>query len=882
MLLKRLLSRIALVLLILLPVSLYSQGIKGSVVDHEGQPVPYASIFIKELTRGTTTNANGIFSLPLPTGTYHIYFRSLGYTEVQKIVRIEEAMEELLITLPPQTYMIPEIRVVASGEDPAYAVMRKAIGLSAYHLNVIKSYDAEIYIKGTAIFTNIPRALAKRIELNDVRLQENKVYMLESLNEVKFTAPDKYDMRVLASQNTIPGYTESVNPMNYINASLYEPEVEKIISPLSRSAFFHYNFTFEGSYLEGMHMIDKIKVTPKRKSQQVWEGTLYIVEDLWCIHSCDLSVETIAGTINLRQLYANVLMDAWLPVNHKIVAGIDVVGVKASVTYVSSLKYADVELNANLPKSFFDVRTSTTPATGGTTEATPTKEEEQISELLAKDDLNNREMARLTKLMEKQADEANGAGASLEVVGTQFVVEQNAVKNDSAYWNDLRPVPLTPAELTTLQTRDSIAGIKQQNKSITGNNTLTVGIGAGKKPPSGKTQLKGILLGKTYRNKNKMASFNWGGVINPAYLGFNTVDGWNYRQELRIHWKMDTVRVFRSHLMAGYGFNRKAPMITWNNNLLYAPMRRGKVALNLKYSSQDFNGLTGIPSSTNMLYSLFLRQNPINFYELLNINFENRLDIANGLVLDFYTDLSQRNPLSNTNEFSFFFRNKDFNPNLPAGMTADDPALQQSMLLGVNVFLEFTPGYYYEIRNNRKEMLETNNPTFILNYRNGIPLGSSWADFHMLSLGVKHRAETGLLSHIDWSAEFGYFLSARNMHFSDYKQFKSVSLPVDMQDFDNAFFLLDPYRAATNSRYFEGHFRFETAYLAFKFLPFLSDKVWTEALSLSYLYTPEIPHHVELGYTMNNLFLYMVDFGVFAAFEDWDFVAPGIRFNLHF
>jgi len=36
-----------------------SQGIRGEIRDLEGEPVPFASIFIKELTRGTTCNGLG-------------------------------------------------------------------------------------------------------------------------------------------------------------------------------------------------------------------------------------------------------------------------------------------------------------------------------------------------------------------------------------------------------------------------------------------------------------------------------------------------------------------------------------------------------------------------------------------------------------------------------------------------------------------------------------------------------------------------------------------------------------------------------------------------------------------------------------------------------
>ncbi len=141
-----------------------SQGIQGEVKDANGEPVPYAAIFIKELTRGTTCNALGCSPCPCQKA-YTIFFRSLGYTEVTKEVIVGSDYSELMIELPPQTYMIPEVRISASGEDPAYWIMRKTIGLANYHLNEVSNYDAEIYIKGAAILKKLPRAIARRIEV---------------------------------------------------------------------------------------------------------------------------------------------------------------------------------------------------------------------------------------------------------------------------------------------------------------------------------------------------------------------------------------------------------------------------------------------------------------------------------------------------------------------------------------------------------------------------------------------------------------------------------------------------------------------------------------------------------------------------------------------
>jgi len=359
-----------------------SQGIRGEIRDREGEPVPFAAIFIKELKRGTTCNGLGMFSLPLPEGSYTIYFRSLGYTEVSRTLEVGPEYTNLAIELPPQTYMIPEVRISASGEDPAYWIMRKTIGLANYHLHEVLKYEAEIYIKGSALLEKLPRVIARRIRVENVKVEEGEAYMLESLNEVTFTAPDKYEMRVIASQNTLPGYTESVNPMDYVNASLYQQQIEGIILPLARNAFSHYRFSFDGTFLEGPNIINKIKVTPKRKSQQLVEGYLYVVEDRWCLHSADLRVNTIAGTVSLQQIFANVIMDAWLPVNHKIGVDVDIAGVLANVTYVSSLKYKDVTLNPNLPEAYFTSMNTVEETDDLAEEQEVSKEQEKIITLV--------------------------------------------------------------------------------------------------------------------------------------------------------------------------------------------------------------------------------------------------------------------------------------------------------------------------------------------------------------------------------------------------------------------------------------------------------------------------------------------------------------------
>ena len=857
-----------------------SQGIRGEIRDMEGKPVPFSAIYIKELTRGTTCNALGSFSLPLPQGSYTIFFRSLGYSEVTKILEIGGEFIDLIIELPPQTYMIPEVRVSASGEDPAYWIMRKTIGLANYHLHEVQNYHADVYIKGSAIAEKIPRALQKRIQVEDFDVKEDEAYMLESFNEVWFTAPDNYEMRVIASQNTLPGYTENVNPMDYVNASLYQQEIEGVVSPLARNAFSHYRFEFEGTFMEGSHIINKIRVIPRRKSQQLVKGTLYIVEDIWALHSSDLSVKTIAGTIFLQQLYANVIMDAWLPVSHKLQVDVDIIGVKAKVTYVSSLEYSEVSLNPNLPEAYFTATTSRQDDTEALKEQEPpSKEQEKINELLKKDELTNRDVQRLSKLMEKEtkpgAGESMDQSDELDQTRTKFSVEENALNTDSLYWNKIRPIPLTPEEHLTIRERDSIMGNVVRTTS---SDTSRISSSRRKKRP-----FRWLVNGHTYNWNKGRVRFKHGGLIDTYRLGFNTVDGLHYGQYFTLNWKIDSAHIFRSFLTTSYAFHRKAPMVTWNSDLLYAPMARAKVALYLSYTSSDFNRASGIPGLTNAVYTLFLRENYMKKYEHVDATLYNRIDLSNGLVLSTSLMYARQFALANHTDFSFFYRDrKDFTANTPWNYPADDPSLADNQKMLAQVRLDITPRHYYYIENGRKEMRKSRYPTFTLEYRHAIPLESSgWADFSRISLDIRHSLDVGLLSKLDWSLGSGYFFNNSSIHFSDYKHFKSSPLYLDKAGFRDAWMLMDYYEASTSDYWFTARTSFSSSYLLIKFLPWFSERLWKEAVGINYLFTPQAPHYVEVGYSLNDVF-FLMDLGVFAAFQEGDFKGVIAKLNFKF
>ena len=62
--------------------------ISGTVTDDKGNVLPYACVFVKGTSLGTTTNNNGKYFLNLPDGRYTIVCQYVGYGRQEKIMSL--------------------------------------------------------------------------------------------------------------------------------------------------------------------------------------------------------------------------------------------------------------------------------------------------------------------------------------------------------------------------------------------------------------------------------------------------------------------------------------------------------------------------------------------------------------------------------------------------------------------------------------------------------------------------------------------------------------------------------------------------------------------------------------------------------------------------
>jgi hypothetical protein len=860
----------------------FTQSIKGRLTDSANKPVPFAAIYDESTYSGTTSNTDGFYELRLMPGKHSIIYKSLGYYVERRTVTLSSQPVTINIQLSDQAYELKDVVVTPGKEDPAYAIMRKVIGKAPYHLHLVKEYTSDVYLRGSIYIINMPKFISNKIEVNGKKgvIKTGDSYLVESVNKIDFKAPDVYNQTVKSFRSNFPG-TNDVSPMPIIKGSLYNSKVDEAISPLAPNAFGYYKYRYEGYSREGSNVIFKIKVTAKNNSQFLMNGYLYIIDQLWCLHSADLSLNMFYGKMNYKEIFSPVKEDAWLPISFTFNVNASIMGIKADYKYTSSIKYQKVLLNEkNIIKAarvIEDEKPKPAPVKP-TTKAEVKKAENQkkIEELMTKENLSNRDMVKLATLMEKEApgDTAKKKSLELNEYDTKVTIEKDAMKKDTAYWSMARPIPLTEIEAGVSKSVDSLKAGK--NDTIAKKDTTVK-----KKSFFGKMAFGGA----GFSAFDSTTNFSYNGVLNLGNFGFNTVDGFIYKQSFTINTKIDSAHTLSINPGASYAFSREKFMWWVNSKFDYAPLRRGSLKLSYNKSTVDFNRQSGMSSEVNALASLFFRRNYKKFYEEHNVSLTNSIDVANGLTFSSTAGFLREYVLQNHTDYSFFYRDsRDYTANIPGDEAMASYINMDNREAYVNLSLEYTPQYFYRIygkgKGSRKQYQYSKFPTFRLNYTKAIPgIASSDADFDYLEVGAKQTKTWGMMSSFKWDIAAGKFLSQKKLFLSDYKFFNNQSLPVVFGNTQNAFFLPHTYGNYTNKPFVEGHFTFATPYLLLKYLPFISNKIWLENLHMNFLLKEDSKPYWEVGYSISQIYAVM-GVGVYAGFKGSKFESAGIRVTI--
>ena len=393
-----------------------SAQIQGTITNSKNEPLPSVSIYFENTYNGTTSNDQGLYELDIPSkGKHTLVFQYLGYETIKKKIDINNNLIKLDIHLKEENIQLNEV-TINSKENPANRIIRNAIDNRKENLNKVKFYTSDFYSKGIFRIKNAPKKIFGQ-EVGDLgggldSTRSGVVYLSETVSKISFKQPNLFKEKIIASKVSGNSNGFSYNKASEVDFNFYKNTIDidnKVISPIATYAFNYYKYKLIGSFYEGEHLINKIEVTPKRRTDNAFTGTIYIVEDDWAIYGLDLTVsgkqmgQPMIDKLNLKQNYSYSEETSFWPIlSQQIYFKFGMLGINVDGQFTTA--YSNYNFNPNF------------------------KEKEFNNEILS------------------------------------FV--ENSNKKDSVFWSSTRPVILTAEETNDYKIKDSIQIRKKSKKYL--------------------------------------------------------------------------------------------------------------------------------------------------------------------------------------------------------------------------------------------------------------------------------------------------------------------------------------------------------------------------------------------------------------------------------
>jgi hypothetical protein len=785
----------------------FAGKISGIITDDKGNPLPYASLSIKGTSKGTSANSSGKYSITLSPGQYILVAQYVGYGKVEKTVTVAASDQAIDFSLSIQQLTLQEV-VVKKGEDPAYEIIRSAIKKRNYYNNQVDSFSVNVYIKGLMRSGSMPKKIfGKKIERdpNDGldSLGKGILFLSESLTQVDYTKPDNIKFRVISSRESGGGIGLSFPFfINFYqnNVSVFDNNLNPrgFISPIADGALNYYRFKYEGSFMEDGVMINTIKVTPRRKNEPLFSGTIQITENDWRIYSTDLLTTKenqleLLDTLRVTQLHSAISPGVWKTKNQLLYASVKQFGFYITGNFVNV--YSGYNINPGFDKKHFD--------------------------------------------------------RTIMKYDTAFN------KKDTNYWNAVRPVALENDEKNNFVFKDSLSklmrdslrskayidSLRKNQKPITLKGILWTGQSHswyGKKSTL-TWRLKPLITQVEYNTAEGFAaSIEQSYTYNKAKTKYNYQLDWNTRYGLS-----------NTHLNSYADLTIKPKKLGYRNR--YLKLSGGK-------RLSQFNQDNPIDPLTNAAYTLIGKKNYMKLYEnwFGRIEYNNKLE--SGFRFNVHATYEDRLPLKNSTDYSFFNKDDTLLPNHPYELASMLFEKHQALVVGIT--LTWQPGQRYIEFPWGKMPLGSDKPTFELEYNKGIKvLFDSDVDFDKWKLSMFDNMNFKMGGEFKYRLGAGGFLNHNAVAIPDLQHFNGNQTFYNIK-YLNSFQLAPYYRYSNAEEFYVfGHAEHHFNGLLTNKIPLFNKLKWNLVTGANTFYVNKSNYYVEVFAGLENIFkLFRIDF----------------------
>jgi len=300
--------------------------ISGRVIDADSRvALSFVNIVINDGHRGGTTDIDGKFSFKHNESIKQLNLSYVGYESM--VYEVEANRKNHIIRLKKKKYELPEF-VVYPTENPAHRIIKNVVAnrdkndpekLPAF---AYTSYDKMIF---TLELDSLPLVDTLEIDTTDSfrdYLDKHHLFMMESVSERKFRAPDKNEEKVIATK--VSGFQDPIFVFllsQWQSTSFYKERIEllgkKYVNPISKGSTKKYFFLLQDTLYYGEH--DSVFVISFRPGINTnfegLKGVLSINTKNWAIQNviAEPAKDQLGIGFKIEQMYELIEKEQWFP-----------------------------------------------------------------------------------------------------------------------------------------------------------------------------------------------------------------------------------------------------------------------------------------------------------------------------------------------------------------------------------------------------------------------------------------------------------------------------------------------------------------------------------------------------------------------------------------
>ena len=789
-------------------ISNYAQ-IKGIITDENGKPLPFVSVMEENTYSNTTSNEQGQYQLQVKeVGRNKITFQYLGFKTQKIAVAATSKTITLDVKMLEESFALNEV-VIDPKNNPANAIIKSAIASKKDNSEKTARYTADFYSKGMFKIKDLPKKImGMKVDIGDDMASNldstgtGILYLSETISKITFEKPNKLKEKIIASKISGNNKGFSYNTASLSTYDFYDNTLEfniNIISPIADNAFNYYKYQLEGTFFDDNNQqINKIKVTPKRDKEPVFEGYIYIVDDSFAIYAVDLDIKgyrmknEVTESMNLKQSFSyNAKNKIWSKNAQTLSFSAGLFGVKFSG------KFNYIYSNYEFPDSF-----------------------------------------------------------QKKTFGSEIVAfEANSNKKDDAFWNEIRPIPLTIEESTDYTKKDSLQTIRKSQK-------YTDSVDA----KNNKFKVWDILMGYENKNTFRKHSFEYKGLLNLSSLSFNTVQGFNLDSGFSFtKWNEEKGKNTSISTTFNYGFSDERLRVIGQFSHKFNNINYATIGVSGGTKAVQFNSTEPISNFVNSISSLFFKDNYMKLYNLEFAQIKYSQDVANGINVNAKIGYEQRKPLFNTTDYSFFKKDDFYSSNNPLAQNDfTTPAFEPHHLVKTALTARINFGNKYISRpDGRFNFKNDKYPTVFLTFEKAFAASEKKYEFERIGASVQYDLSLGNKGVLGMNFKAGKFFNAENISFIDYRHFNGNQTHIGTSDrYLNVFNLMPYYANSTNDSYLEMHSEYNDKGFVMNKIPLLNLLKSTLNIGFHSLAIPDRKPYSEVTIGLDNL-----GFGKFKLFR---------------